>query len=154
MQFESRQKQFGKTAIELRRLEPEDIEAVHALDTRWSIESVRFRINTDRTAFDIAGFFNSQLIAVSLAAIVIDEFSLLNIVVAPSYRQQGIGHWLLSNQLNAAEQAGCKNFFLEVRPGNKNAVSLYRKLEFQPEGVRTGYYQNPIEDALLMAKRL
>ncbi|MCK5739285.1 GNAT family N-acetyltransferase, partial [bacterium] len=70
------------------------------------------------------------------------------------YRQQGIGSWLLSNQLNAAKQAGCKNFFLEVRPSNKNAVRLYRKLGFQQEGVRTGYYQKPIEDALLMAKRL
>ena len=140
--------------IELRQLEPRDIDAVHALDTRWSIETVHFRIDTDLTAFDIAGFINGQLIALSLAAIVIDEFSLLNIVIAPLYRQQGIGHWLLSNQLNAAKQAGCKNFFLEVRPGNTNAVNLYRKLGFQLEGVRTGYYQNPIEDALIMAKRL
>ncbi len=153
MHFEPIQKQVRGSVAKLRHPELPDIMAAHELDPHWSIETLRFRIDTDRTAFDVAGFINSQLIALSLATIVIDEFSLLNIVVAPSYRHQGIGHWLLSAQMNAAAQTGCKSFFLEVRPGNRNAINLYRKLGFHPDGIRTNYYQDPVEDALLMVKR-
>jgi ribosomal-protein-alanine N-acetyltransferase len=42
------------------------------------------------------------------------------------------------------------NLVLEVRASNHPALTLYRRLEFVEIGRRTGYYQNPAEDALLM----
>ena len=42
---------------------------------------------------------------------------------------------------------------LEVRPTNEAALCLYRSFGFATEGVRTGYYTDTQEDALLMWKR-
>ena len=41
---------------------------------------------------------------------------------------------------------------LEVRASNENAISLYRKLDFQQIGLRKNYYHNPKEDALILRK--
>lgn len=39
---------------------------------------------------------------------------------------------------------------LEVRVSNEPAKNLYRKLGFEPSGVRPGYYSDNGEDALIM----
>ena len=45
-------------------------------------------------------------------------------------------------------------FHLEVRKSNQPAIGLYEKLGFTRDGLRKNYYENPIEDAVLMSKRL
>ena len=40
--------------------------------------------------------------------------------------------------------------FLEVRAGNRPALSLYKKLGFTETGQRRSYYRNPIDDAVIM----
>ncbi|MGZ7144902.1 GNAT family N-acetyltransferase, partial [Streptococcus pyogenes] len=42
--------------------------------------------------------------------------------------------------------------FLEVRESNKAARGLYEKFGFKKVGLRKKYYQNPVEDAVLMAR--
>ena len=44
--------------------------------------------------------------------------------------------------------------FLEVRPSNLAARSLYEKIGFTMLGLRRGYYRNPSEDAIVMGKSL
>ena len=44
-----------------------------------------------------------------------------------------------------------KKFLLEVRCGNKAAISLYKKLGFKEDGIRPEFYDEPKEDALLMS---
>ena len=44
-----------------------------------------------------------------------------------------------------------KRFLLEVRQGNKAAISLYKKLGFKEDGIRPNFYDAPKEDALLMS---
>ena len=39
---------------------------------------------------------------------------------------------------------------LEVRPSNWVAINLYRKYDFEEQGVRKGYYVDNREDALIM----
>jgi [ribosomal protein S18]-alanine N-acetyltransferase len=43
---------------------------------------------------------------------------------------------------------------LEVRVSNQPAVALYEYVGFSRSGVRTKYYTNPIEDAVLMELEL
>ena len=43
---------------------------------------------------------------------------------------------------------------LEVREGSKGAIALYAGLGFVVAGRRRGYYQEPVEDALLMRLKL
>jgi len=50
------------------------------------------------------------------------------------------------------KKEGVSYIFLEVRPSNKTAVALYKKLGFQKLGLRKNYYHNPIEDAIIMGR--
>ena len=48
---------------------------------------------------------------------------------------------------------GVEAFTLEVRKSNDTAIHLYEKLGFVTEGVRKKFYEEPVEDALIMWKR-
>ena len=84
--------------------------------------------------------------------VVLDEAHLLNITVAGPRQRQGIGRALLDFLFERARQAGAHQMFLEVRPTNEPAQSLYRRTGFQLVGRRKGYYPGPgePEDALVM----
>ena len=40
------------------------------------------------------------------------------------------------------------------RASNAAAIALYEKYGFEPVGTRRGFYRQPVEDALLMTRRL
>jgi ribosomal-protein-alanine N-acetyltransferase len=84
--------------------------------------------------------------------VVVDEAHLLNITVAGPRQRRGVGRALLEHLCALARQAGARQMFLEVRPGNAPALALYHRLGFQPIGRRKGYYAGPQgrEDALVM----
>ena len=56
-----------------------------------------------------------------------------DLVVAPAFRQQGLGHTLLNHIINHARRAGCSKLTLEVRHDNAAAQRLYRSLGFAPQ---------------------
>ena len=74
-------------------------------------------------------------------------------VVAASYRGQGIGSQMLQYMLKEAKTFGIGDCTLEVRVSNTSAIRLYESLRFQGEGVRPRFYEKPVEDALIMWKR-
>ena len=83
-----------------------------------------------------------------------DAVEILELVVFPPRRRQGIGRLLLSTVLQRAAAAGHARAWLEVRGGNRVAISLYRALGFTQSGLRRNYYRGPDrrEDALLMTR--
>ena len=50
----------------------------------------------------------------------------------------------------SAKEKEAPDLTLEVRAGNEPAINLYKAYGFQEEAVRRHYYQNPVEDALIM----
>lgn len=73
------------------------------------------------------------------------EREILNIAVAPQWRRKGIAKALLESELR------CKAvFYLEVRESNEAAQALYRTLGFIEIGLRTDYYEEPREGAIVM----
>jgi len=44
--------------------------------------------------------------------------------------------------------------FLEVRKSNEAAIALYKKHGYKPVGLRKNYYTSPVEDAVIMARRI
>jgi ribosomal-protein-alanine N-acetyltransferase len=52
-----------------------------------------------------------------------------------------------------ARAAGVHDATLEVRRSNTAAIRLYERLGFHVEGVRTNYYSEPSEDALILWRR-
>lgn len=83
-----------------------------------------------------------------------DEVQVNNIAVHPDYRRRGLGEALLRHVIAKAKEQGVNFISLEVRRSNLAAQSLYRKLGFEPLGVRRFYYSNPIEDAIVMGLSL
>jgi ribosomal-protein-alanine N-acetyltransferase len=83
-----------------------------------------------------------------------DEVQISNIALHADYRGMGIGEAVLRRVMDMTRRNGGKYIFLEVRPSNNAAKSLYRKLGFRMMGIRRGYYYNPPEDAILMGRLL
>jgi ribosomal-protein-alanine N-acetyltransferase len=82
---------------------------------------------------------------------VLDESELRNLAVAPTHQRKGIARSLLQEGIRAAERSGAHRLFLEVRASNHPALVLYRSAGFQLLYTRHDYYQNPVDDALVMA---
>jgi len=84
------------------------------------------------------------------------ESHILNLTVRPESQRQGIGSRLLKHFQQLARRHGADTLMLEVRPSNRNAISLYEKQGFNEIGVRRNYYpaENGREDALLLALSL
>ena len=79
------------------------------------------------------------------------EVHINNVAVRAQYRRRGIGEELLKRTLDLGQQLGATTAFLEVREGNLAAQSLYRKCGFLPVAIRSGYYSEPREDAVVMS---
>jgi ribosomal-protein-alanine acetyltransferase len=82
------------------------------------------------------------------------ECELENLVVAVEYRRRGLGSELLQALVGTARERKLDHILLEVRESNQAARTLYRKIGFEENGRRRGYYAQPQEDAILLALRL
>jgi len=82
------------------------------------------------------------------------EGRLTNIAVVPEFRRKKIAKKLLEYILEVVIKARCKYIFLDVRPTNEAAISLYSSYGFYEAYRRPEYYSNPTEDALVMVKNL
>ncbi len=78
------------------------------------------------------------------------ELEIYNIAVSPVWRCSGIATKLLAMALSLAVRCKIQTAFLEVRPSNVAALTLYEKFGFTQCGRRKGYYTDTGEDALVM----
>ena len=92
----------------------------------------------------VAGFISGRRITV--------EAEILNLAVKPEFRRQGLGQALVHVLLESFGRDGVLQVFLEVRESNHSAISFYRRLGFREIGRREGYYSDPPEAALVMAR--
>jgi ribosomal-protein-alanine N-acetyltransferase len=81
---------------------------------------------------------------------VLGELHITTIAVRPEYRRRGHARALVGAALAAYPKANY--VYLEVRPTNGAAISLYESLGFRITGRRPRYYGD--EDALLMTLNL
>lgn len=79
---------------------------------------------------------------------------LCQIAVTGEKRQRGSGSELLDAGVKAVCERGAQHMLLEVRAGNAPAIALYDKFGFQKIHIRKNYYQDPVEDALILEKDL
>ena len=75
------------------------------------------------------------------------ELEITQLAVKKAYQGQGLANQLMEFLADRPER-----IFLEVRASNQVARALYEKHGFLPVGQRKNYYQNPVEDAILMAR--
>jgi [ribosomal protein S18]-alanine N-acetyltransferase len=91
----------------------------------------------------IAGFIVTRLVA--------GELHINNVAVRSEFRQRGIAAQLLAAVLKQGRSDSARLAFLEVREGNVAAQGLYQGAGFKVTGRRRRYYNQPVEDALLMS---
>ncbi len=83
-----------------------------------------------------------------------EEVQISNFAIHPDFRGKGIGEAVMRRVIKAIQRDGGVYVFLEVRPSNLSARSLYKKLGFKVLGTRKDYYQTPLEDAIIMGRPL
>ncbi len=81
--------------------------------------------------------------------VIVDELHLLNLAVHPDCRRQGLAGQLVDHLFRDGE-GGITKASLEVRRSNRTAIALYERFGFHAVGVRSRYYTDPCEDALVM----
>jgi ribosomal-protein-alanine N-acetyltransferase len=79
-----------------------------------------------------------------------EEWEIENIAVSGVARRRGLASRLVGEFLHRARNSGAREVFLEVRESNRAARVLYEKWAFIEAGRRKQYYQNPVEDALVL----
>ena len=82
--------------------------------------------------------------------LVASQMHILNLAVHPQRRHRGIGTRLLRYGIDYCRGRGVREFTLEVRRSNYEAIALYRRFQFQPLGIRPRYYTDSGEDAIVM----
>ena len=119
----------------------------------WSEASVRSELSNPLSYWLVAqedgkliGYVGSQSVA--------PEADVMNLAVAPEWRNKGVGRALMTALIAQLHSRGITALFLEVRVGNTPAQNLYRSLGFVEAGRRPKYYVNPTEDALILRKEL
>jgi ribosomal-protein-alanine N-acetyltransferase len=136
-----------------------DVAAVSSIETEafsspWSRET--FTSLLDRPGLELLVLEDEHEGVVGYAVLwcVLDQGELANVAVTPRLRGRGLGAKLLSRILEVARDRGVETVYLEVRASNVRALELYHRFGFSEVGRRTGYYERPKEDALIMMARL
>ncbi len=129
-----------------RRGEPTDLAAIRAIQTaspqaaQWEVaDYLQYDVLVAVEGVRLAGFLVSRTLAPG-------ESEILNVAVAPEFRRRGVARALVAALL--AELQG--TVFLEVRASNTIAHIFYKSLGFQEVAVRSGYYEEPPETAIVM----
>ena len=119
----------------------------------WSETSVRSELSNP-LSFWLVAEEDGKLIGYVGSQSVPPEADVMNLAVAPEWRNKGVGRALMTALIAQLHSRGITALFLEVRVGNTPAQNLYRSLGFVEAGRRPKYYVNPTEDALILRKEL
>ncbi|ABQ99539.1 ribosomal-protein-alanine N-acetyltransferase [Haemophilus influenzae PittGG] len=96
---------------------------------------------------------NNQIIGFAICQTVLDEATLFNIAILPTYQGCGFGKLLLGKLIFQLKEKGVQTLWLEVRESN-SARFLYEKIGFNEVDIRKNYYPKPSggrENAVVMA---
>ncbi len=83
-----------------------------------------------------------------------EEAHIINLAVAPEFRQKGVGQKMMEYCLDFAAKRGARIATLEVRQSNEAAQRLYGKCDFRVVAIRKKYYSDNQEDAIVMIKEI
>ena len=141
----------------LRPLQPEDIEAVLAIEAQSFPSATqptvyRYELTANALAFYQALTVGRTETLIGYAGfwMMADEAHISIIAIDPAWRGKRLGELLLLNMLYLACEKEAVLATLEVRRSNVVAQKLYEKYGFEHVGERRRYYRDTGEDALIM----
>ncbi len=140
--------------FDLRPARAEDVPAVAALEAElfpdpWPrhlfLQEIGQPLRFQRVIVDHRGVLAAYLFACWQA----DELHILKVATHPDYQRRGLATLLLELAFAEARRQGGRGLILEVRPSNRGAYLLYRRLGYHVLGRRSRYYSDG-EDATVM----
>jgi [ribosomal protein S18]-alanine N-acetyltransferase len=144
------------TPVVLRNMTAADLPVVVDIERAsysvpWSENTFRGLLRR-RDAELVVATVGERVVGYAVFWCVVDQGELGNVAVTASARRRGIGKTLVAEVLRRADGRGVREVFLEVRPSNASARRLYERFGFAPVGRRRNYYQEPVEDALVLRR--
>lgn len=145
--------------LNIRSMTSDDIDAVMAIEVSVYEYPWTRRIMADclRVGYHcMVGEVDGTLAGYCIMSSGAGEAHILNLCVANEFQRRGLGKYLLTTMLDEAKALDVENVFLEVRPSNYAAITLYEQLEFNEIGTRKDYYpaKDGREDAVILALNL
>ena len=139
----------------LRKAEESDAKELRRLETAsfgdpWSEKMIADLFHNEwdhvyvleREDHTLSGYINYRFLC--------GEGELMRIAVDPCDRGRGYSRKLMDQMEETALKNEITAETLEVRSGNVPAIKLYESYGFVKEAVRKDYYEDPVEDALIM----
>jgi ribosomal-protein-alanine N-acetyltransferase len=140
--------------VVVQRLELDDVAAIEEIEQRsmpapWSRMMFVSEI-VKSTSICLGAFVDDKLAGYVIVSRYVDAWHVMNLVVVPEHRREGIATRLLQTLFDMTSDDDGRGFTLEVRVSNDAAIRLYESMDFQSQGIRRGYYTDNREDAMIM----
>lgn len=141
--------------LTLRLATEADLGAIWAIESAvfgaeaWSRDLMRDELTADLRCYIVLVDEAGTIIGYGGLLAVGSEGDIQTIALSPEARGAGQGRRLMNALLDAAEERGVREVFLEVRADNPVARTLYTSLGFEEIGVRPRYYQPDNVDAVV-----
>lgn len=121
------------------------------LDFPWTEAQIAEEIRSNSSVF-VAAKVDGEYAGHLSGRLLDDECEFSNVVVAEKFRRRGVAQKMFAEFFSLAAARGVRDIFLQVRRTNEPALGLYKKIGFEPIGVRKGYYKGV--DGIIMRKVL
>jgi len=144
------------TQYHVRRMLLEDLDQVMGIERAvfphpWSGDLFQHELMANQVARYLVVCRGADVVGYVGLWLIVGEIHVTTIAVHPEDRRKGIGEWLLISAIELALDHDAQLITLEVRESNSAARTMYRKYGFEEVGLRSGYYTETGEDALLMS---
>lgn len=142
----------------IRTMNEKDLSEVVRLEVEnfsdpWSEQSLKESMN-QTFALCLVAEMKMEIVGCFIFYQSLDEGEILRIAVKKGYQHSGIGTALIKQMDSYCEQFKIRRVMLDVRKSNLKAIKFYKKQGFVPDGMRKHFYANPMEDAILMSRRI
>lgn len=121
-------------------------------DDFWNYNILKEELECKNSHFIVVKNENFEILGFAGFKVIVDEADIMNIVVKKSFRNKGIGSFLLDNLISSAKNLHLNIITLEVSEKNLSAIALYKKFGFEKLGIRKSYYDGI--NGLVMSKKL
>lgn len=123
---------------------------------QWSGKAYLAAIGLDSAPPRVALVAESanEVVGLAVASVMAPQAELESVAVAASAQRQGIATALLRELVEELISSGVEEILLELRVSNARAFAFYEQFGFVQVGRRRSYYQDPVEDALLLKLEL
>lgn len=148
------------SVVTLRLAQPDDVDAIVDIERvsfsdAWSEASFRSLFGRSEVVFVVATGSqdnSEEILGYVVATFAADQGEIQNLAVKPQGRRSGHASRLLSFVHREAARRGATSMWLEVRESNSAAIALYTAVGYREMGRRARYYEDPLEDALVLSR--